>query len=450
MSGAIGGAITGEGMEKVAETLGASEDVQAIVNLAGNLVGDGLFSNVPSLFKGSKSNRIKHVQNLLDEFGITKDRFNRPDDPSSLLMQDFLETRGQKLNTYVEDKLDVIDRFKDLGEVPVQTATDFLDTELANVTRRDTKTANKLAGIITSWREAIQNKPFDVLEATRADLFDELKSADNADIRDKGTQILNRAYGKVVEDMGEFLAKNGSEADVNQWRVANRNLSDMAKEFNVTDLETLIKNGNLNFDDVKVEDITRRLTSMDESDIRKVYNRLSPEGQELAKTAIIAKIADEASTAEGLDPTQFANKIYEYSKGVQIAFDPEEQRRIKGLMDYLVYTRGIAEGAATGGEAAKAYAINKINPVAGFFTYVGRALNLNNFAKTYGNPQIQNLLEEMAGVDSGTSDFAELVKRLNRVVASQQANQPGSEEFTQRVPETSVFTNAPINRTPKE
>jgi len=436
LTGALGGVVTGEGLEKAAEVLGASEDTQAIVNLTGNILGDMLFSNIPTLFSGSKANRLKHVQELMDEFGVTKSMFGKTDDASSIVMADYLQTRGKRISEEVAAKTNIIDRFSS-PDVPVPTpkTNEFIDTTIARLERENTPGTEALHKILLDWQTRLsdvqnvavdaigalppQDKSFRTAEAWRKTLGEGFKDASGNIITDT-EGVSNKLYLAMRDDMSDFISTNGTRADLNQWQVSNKSLSNMAKEFKVANLEALIKKGNMNFDDVKVEDITRMLTSTDQSDVRKVYTRLSPEGQAVAKTALISKIADEASTAEGLDPTQFANKVFKYARNLQIVFDQDDQKRINGLMKYLVHTRGVAEGATTGKEAVQSYAINKINPVAGFFTYAGRALNLNNFAKTYGTPQIQYLLEELAGVDAGTTNFAELVKRVNRVVTNQQ------------------------------
>lgn len=400
----------------------------------------------------------KLLADTMDNYGIEVSELGRTSKYSEDLMNDFLDTRQAKLTKNVELKRDVIDRLTEGGEkVPITGTDEYLDGLIAVNDELGTSAAKRRAKFWRDFQAEIHDKNFDQLETIRKDYAHEIKVQD---MPDEMQQDLRKVYRELVGgydpeiddfvdgDMGRFIKETGEEADYNQWRSANANLSEMAREFSDKALYSLLEEGKKNPENIQWEDIDKLLTNPNASQTEKLFSRLSPEGQGTAKVAIMSKIFQESNPSD-LSPTMFAQKVQQYGDNLGVVLDKEEIDQLSGLKKFLEST-AYSEQFVRSGTGAHSPSVNVMPGTGPLVSHGMRQVGvaglgvsaagmgiMGKIATNAQTPKVRNLMAHLAAVDPGSANEAELIKLIAREIdATEELNQltsTGSGEQTSRI-----------------
>lgn len=374
------------------------------------------------MYKRYEGNRGR-MQDLMDDYGVEVSDLGRTNSYAEELMDDFLTERQTKLNDYVTMKKDVIQNLSSDEVVPVQNAVDYLQEQGARIGELKGDAAQKMRNQIEAWAADIDGLNLDQLERQRKLHFDALK-LDEA-MPDEMQQILREAYEYVVDDMGDYIKATGGDIDYNKWRIANRNLSEMASEFKDKALMDILAEGNKNPENMRVEDFERIFFSGNASDTQKLYDRLSPEGQGTAKMALMAKMFQESNPAD-MSPNMLSRSIQKYGNEIGIVMDADEVQRLAGLKKLFDIT-GASErlvrsetgaqlqtGGMPGAGAIASTAARKTGGLSILATSLGKNF-LGNFAQRSERPAVRDMLAALAEATNPTTQ-TEIAKRLIRII----------------------------------
>lgn len=526
-----GAALGGAGGENLAEALGAGEKGQAYANMAGQLIGGGLFdaaaTGIIDPYQNKKIAQVTPVSSKSSELlqaggefaGPTADMPNRPeitntelmaksfptdkavsagnrrrqwsgdvrqldydryagnqkilademsnygievtglgrtDKFSEELMDDFLTVRQDKLNTNVTSKREIIDKLIENGPVPTTKTGNLLDQLSANEMELSIA-ANPALGmqgsedIAKMWvnlKEELVGKNFDQIETIRKRYMKNIKDQNMPDetqqqLRDVYRELVGGYDPKtdkyVLGDLGEFIKENGTEADYNQFRVANKNLAGMANEFNDKALFNLLEEGQKNPENIRFEDITSLLTSKNATDTQKLYDRLSPEGQGLADTAMMSHIFQKIDPSD-MSPTVFASEVQKYGDNLGIVMDDEKYDRLVGMKKFFEMSapsearvrsgtsqQGVQTGQmAPGTGPAISQGMKTVGPVGLLISNLGMNF-LGKFALKAETPRVRDLMASMANVRPGSEAEAQIFKRIQRIIGAVEPEKQGEE-----------------------
>lgn len=367
------------------------------------------------------------LQDVMNDYGIEVADLGATPRFAEELMDDFLTERQAKLNENVQIKREVIQEMPK-GPVNVESAQTYLDEQFARLGERDTTSSRRLQQKVQEWKQAIDNKNIEQLEATRKDLFDELKLDEN--IPTEATQILKEAYEYVVDDMGDFIMDQGDQIAYNKWKVANRNLAEMSNEFGDKALRGLLEEGQKNPENMRYEDIERIFFSHRESDARKIYDRLSPEGQGVLQMATVGKLFENMDPND-LSPRQFRQNLQKYSTELGVVMDQDALDRFEGLRKLFTMTapaedlvragRGaqLRTGDMPGMGALASTAARKTGGLSILATRLGED-TLGKLAQKAERPAVRNLMASLAEAESIPAQ-TRLAKRLLREIGAMDA-----------------------------
>lgn len=395
-------------------------------------------------FHGNK----RLVAEEMGSYGIDVSELGATQQFAEDVMSDFLDTRKTKLDKYVTQKRDVIDRLTGDAPVPISKTDQYLDDLIQKNVDLGTKASNQRANFWKQLQAEIHDKNLDQLETIRKDYSHEIKAQD---MPTEMQQELKKVYRELVGgydpstetyvdgDIGTFIKESGSSADYNQWSQANSELSKMAREFDDKALFGLLEEGQKNPENIQWEDILDRLTNVKSSQTQKVFDQLSDKGKNLAEVAIMAKIFQDANPTD-LSPSQFAQSVQKYANNLQIVMSEKDFDRLAGMKRFLQNT-AYSEDFARSGVGTHAPSVN-VAPGAGpMASHVTRTIGapalgisaagvgiLGKLAKHNDSPQVRNLIAGMAEVKPGTAAEAELVKRILRVIEAAPETRTGEQQ----------------------
>ncbi len=357
---------------------------------------------------------------------------------SNDVMDDLVKTRGAALTKWTTAKKEVIDGLAPSGAVPMKATLDKIDESVAMLQKMKTKQVQPVITTLTDWKQAIQDQDLATIELLRKQIGDVFSAPDMASVRSTGEKILSGIYGAVNDDMGAFIKAAGKPNDFAKWKVANTELSNLARELDRPVLKAALEKGN-----EAPEYIANILFSRKRSDVEALYRNLSPEGKAAARSAVLAKAAGEAG--ENISPDKFAANIKKMADQVGVMFDGDELKRVEGLRRVIEFTAQAGPANAmpkTGVQTMPLATFAATSAGLGHLLHLGtpealamgagvtltgamlpRAYNAA-FSWAVKNPEVRGILQRLPSVVKGSPEELALMKRLLIAGQAVQAN-PG-------------------------
>jgi hypothetical protein len=350
------------------------------------------------------------VRNYVTE-GATPDAILRN------VTDDLLATRATRISDQSQVKNEVIDRLSNGTPVDVSRTVEQIDNEVARLRGLNTAQVEPVIGALEDWRGALQGQGLRNVEELRKQIGQVFEGESMASVKDIGEKSLRSIYGPLNEDMGAFIQANGARRDYTQWRVANRNLSNIASELNGGALRNVLKQGT-----EKPEVVRGMLFGSSTSDVEKLYRNLSPAGRENARAAVMLEAFDKAGSDEALSPTRFANNVNRLGRQVGVVFSEDDQAVVKGLMNVLQATKRADQAAASpptgvqntmflGGAALT-------DLLGGFGAATASAGGIGGLARVYESKPVRNALIRISGTRGGSPEQAKLIDNLGQIIAA--------------------------------
>lgn len=375
----------------------------------------------------------------MKDFGIEVSDMGRTPDFAESLMDDFLNTRQSRLNEFVGNKREVIERLSEAGDVVNTTATtDLIDNIRADLMDQDPDEFRGFIQKLTNWENVLKDKNLSRIERERRIIGDYITDPNlPGGVKKEAKDAIDSIYASLREDMGNFIETQGSTADYNKWAVANTNLKNMAEEFESSALFRLLEEGHKNPDNIDYDAIVNILTGSNIANARMTYSRLSPEGQGIAKMAIMSDVLRRSNPAD-LSPNEFARQVQLHLKNLDIALDEGEMDSLMGMKKFFEITapserfvrsetgtQRLDTGQVVGSGPLIAHGMRKVGPV-GLLAGKLTEATVGKMAINYQRPAVRNLMASLAEVRPGSTAEAELVKRIMRTIgAMEEERSPG-------------------------
>lgn len=260
------------------------------------------------------------------------------------------------------------------GEVPAPLTLKAIDDQIATLADVDTAAAKTVIGKLRDWRTTLQSasksvdtglldadgksiirtvppsgKSLKTIELLRKEMGDAFKGDNAAEIRSTGEAALKSIYGPMREDMGAFIKANGGTGAHAQWKKANDELAAMAGELDATNFKRALQKA-----DLTPEGAAKLIFSKTPSDIKRLAGNLSPAGLNKAQSAIIHKVAEDATENGVISPIKFKSGLAKVDDATGIFFNPEAKARIDGLQRLLEATGRASEASVMPNNGAQA------------------------------------------------------------------------------------------------
>ena len=312
--------------------------------------------------------------------------------------------------------------------VPMTNTLQRIDDSITYLNQLKTDKVLPVIKVLEDWKQAIQGQDLRNIETLRKQIGDVFAAPELGTVRSTSERILTDIYPAVNEDMGNYIKINGGTTDFNKWKVANKELSNMMGELDLSSLKRVLNKG-----DITPEEVKSLLFSQKKSTVQALYRNLSPDGQANMRSAIISKAAIDKMGIEVL-PDQFITNIKKLSDQVGVTFSGTELKELDGLTRVLEYTTRAGKGQATPPAGIKGALMLPVSAAAlaslfgggikGFAGALTAGVAVGGTARLYESKIVRNLLSMLPTVKPGSPEEVALLKRL--ITAAEVVNQTES------------------------
>ena len=305
----------------------------------------------------------------------------------------------------------------DVGTIPIKRTSVAIADAMKVLDRKGVikpgGAIDDLANLAKTLDEAPQT--FTTLKENRTAFRDIIAGADKADRSQLGSRaksLLTRVENAMRADMDDFAKANLPDKQYSSWVKANQIYADEAKKMTKSRLKNVLDKG-----DVTPESVQTMLFSSKPSEVKSLYESLTPSGRSNARAAIIDKVfSDLNKRASGVTPNSFASEMHKRGLQTSVFFKGEEKKQLEGLVRVLGATRRAQDAAITTptGQAT----IGMGAGYAAFTDLTGTAATLGGLggmARLYESPPVRNALLRLASAPKGSTQFE---KALSEAVAA--------------------------------
>lgn len=243
-----------------------------------------------------------------------------------------LESTGRQLDGVGNVPLDATQK-------AIQSATQALNKP--GVIRSDSAMKD-----LQTLMEALQTpQTFTSLKENRTafrELMQGLDKAERSQLPSRAKDLLESVRAGMTADMESFAKQNLSPEQFTKWQRANRTWAQHADTMKRTKIKGILDNGAL-----RPEQVETLLLSQKPSEVKLLYDNLTPQGRRHARGAIVQKVVTNLSRRQhGITPNSFATELKKYDQHIDIFFKGAERDRLRGLQRVLEATTRAQDAAA--------------------------------------------------------------------------------------------------------
>jgi hypothetical protein len=409
------------------------------------------FVGTGDIRKVQQQQRVNAVQNVLQEYGaidttgISGEAFKTG--LSKKVFDDIVSKRSSEVQNATKAKQSVINELGNRGVVPMPNTLTKIDEQIASLRARRTDAADEAASILEQFKvsdaSGLTGRTLPELESFRSDVLanvfkDDPASKISIGARDIGTKAIRSLYDSVRQDMGDFIRQNGKPNDYTKWQMANKKLYDISSDVEVSSFKNLLRQGN-----ATPELAEAMLYSKKPSEVKRIYESLSAEGRNSAKSLLLNKAAKNAQVtlpdgSTSYNPQKFNTELKALSDNLGVFFQGDEAKRLNGLSRLLDVTSRAGEaGVLTStGQEAVPFVLGSFltNLFGGTGRAVGGAATIGLGGRAYESKAVRNLLIKLNATRPGSKAEKEIsngiFRTLNTVYQSQQSVQNNQQQPT--------------------
>lgn len=396
-------------------------------------VRENTFLGTGERLREQAQRRVDIVKDLMREHGALA-----PDSAIDDVSRNLSQTRKSEISRLVNAKRDVIEGLStpeipiDLSRTKAALRNGISELEKSGATTNSAAIA-KLEGLLSDVSKLDELK---YVEQFRKALGEAFTDSNLASVKTAGEQAINKVYGPLKQDMGEYIFKNGGEKDYAKWLNTEKKLKAGVDELKSGLFKRVLQKG-----EISPEEVGKLLFSQKPSEVKLLMTNLSPEGKLAAKVALLRKAFEKAGgdrigsdVKETLSPTRFANEIERLAKPIGVAFNSEEKERINGLVKVLNASRRAGEFAANPPTGNKLFGIKNFEVITGLLsTWFGLpavasvaagTIGIGGLSRAYESKAVRNILVQIARIPENDPQFVKLLGNLaNALQATRELNQ---------------------------
>jgi len=316
--------------------------------------------------------------------------------------------------------------------VPTANSIKAIDDEIKYLNGVNEDALAPVTARLEAFKKSLQNKTASQVDSNLKLVGDLLEDPGLASLKGLSGKSMNRVYGAIKQDIGDFIEASGR--DRNAWATANANLHEMAKELQDSALRAALNKGEVN-----PEAAGKLLFSKAKSEVQLLYKNLDDIGKANARAAILENVAASSIDAQTnqIVPRRFLTNLQKAEQQTGVFFSGADKNAIDGLARYLKLTSRAGEfnmdpatgqrlliPTITGGLAGAVGLTGAAATYAGVYT-LGRA---------YETPAVRKLLLKLPKVASGSPEEFALSKRITQAIQSTVQEQAVSDIERKKMP----------------
>lgn len=316
--------------------------------------------------------------------------------------------------------------------VPTTGAIKAIDDEIKYLNGVNEDLLAPVTARLEGFKKSLQGKTASQVDNNLKLVGDLLEDPGLASVKGLSGKSMDRVYGAIKQDLGDFIEASGRNRGA--WASANANLHEMAKELQDSALRAALNKGEVN-----PELAGKLLFSKAKSEVQLLYKNLDANGRANARAAILENVAASSIDAQTnqIVPRRFLTNLQKAEQQTGVFFSGADKNAIDGLARYLKLTQRAGEFNADPATGQRlliptiAGGIGASIGVSGALAVAGATYGLG---RLYETPGIRNLLLKMPKVAAGSPEEFALSKRIAQAMQSAVQGQAISDIERKKMP----------------
>lgn len=245
----------------------------------------------------------------------------------------------------IDARQSVVEKVKDI-QTPANNTIEAIDKEIDRLTtlpggQPRSKVEQALVDTLEKYKKDIQTGgDFKTLEDMRTKLREDL----SPDFTKSGTRqegAIKRIYGAMTKDMDDVVKNNLSTQDLGSWKKGNAVYGKEMEKLQKSRIKNILNAG----EDLSPEQIDQKLMNKDSIVRQRMYEALGDKGRKNARSAIISRIFDKASSGGELSVNKLVSELERNKGALDTFFKGSQRKEIEGLRKVLNATRGAQDAS---------------------------------------------------------------------------------------------------------
>lgn len=310
-----------------------------------------------------------------------------------------------------------------VGDIPTTNTSSAIDDAMASLNKPNVRVDQSAIDELAELQSLMEMpQTFTSLKENRTiarDILDSFGKGDRSQLPSRSKALVTKAVNGMTKDMDEFAKSNLSPKEYSSWKKANAVYANEATKLRKSKIKNILDKG-----DITPENVDTMLFSKKPSEVKSLYESLTTQGKDNARSALVYKAFDNASKrAGGVSPNAFSSELNKLTKNTDVFFRGEQRKQLEGFKRLLEATRRAQDAAVetpTGQQllgAGAGYAA---------FTDLGATLGLGGtaggLARLYESAPVRNALLRLSSVPKGSGRFQQALSEAQAALtASAQA-----------------------------
>lgn len=285
-------------------------------------------------------------------------------------------------------------------------------TELPNGQPRktiDESYVNKLSDYLDDVKASAN---IEDLRALRTNFRDDL-SPSFGEKSNRKEGAVKRVYGAMTRDMDDTVKRAVTPREFAQYKRGNSVYGREAEKLKKGRIKKILQGG----DDLSPEQIDRNLLSKDSVVRGQLYGSLDSVGRDNARSAIIQKLASNASSGGEISVNRFATELEKNKDAINTFFRGRDRKELEGLKNALNATRSAQDAAVnppTGQRLAPLAVVG--GAAADLGVTIASTLGSGIIYRAYQSKPVRNALLRLANTPKGSTQFEQALSQLNQAL----------------------------------
>lgn len=316
--------------------------------------------------------------------------------------------------------------------VPTTGAIKAIDDEIKYLNGVNEDLLAPVTARLEGFKKSLQGKTASQVDNNLKLVGDLLEDPGLASVKGLSGKSMDRVYGAIKQDLGDFIEASGR--DRGAWSSANANLHEMAKELQDSALRAALNKGQVN-----PEIAGKLLFSKAKSEVQLLYKNLDVDGRANARAAILENVAASSIDAQTnqIVPRRFLTNLQKAEQQTGVFFSGADKNAIDGLARYLKLTQRAGEfnvDPATGQRLLIPTIAGGIGASIGAPGALAVAGATYGLGRLYETPGVRKLLLQMPKVAAGSPEEFALSKRITQAMQSAVQGQAISDIERKKMP----------------
>lgn len=311
----------------------------------------------------------------------------------------------------------------EVGEIPLTNTENAIDFASEQLSIPGVIQSNPATRDLNTLIAAINSAPqsFTTLKENRTAFREILKGADKAE----RTQLTSRAKALLVniekamgKDMSELAKEELTPREFSKWNRANAVYAEEAEKLTKSRLKNVLDKG-----DITPEAVKTLLFSRKPSEVKILFDSLTQDGRNNARSAIISDVVDTLSRrAAGITPNTFVSEMKKRGLSTDEFFRGEKRQQLDGLLDVLDATRRAQDAGITTPTGQSLLVPGSLGfvaggGVAGGALTIAATLGIGVLGRVYESAPVRNALIRLANTPRGSTAFEKSLREATEAIA---------------------------------